>query len=317
MPEKITSLSQEQIDRIPEWTEKWIKIGLSTEPADFDRAEEAVLKCYDLIGEPRPKTVIRASSPWAAIKDGCKEAVRLANKGKPGTEEQVKNYIKNNWHNYRGAQLWASWFAYVSYFRDVCEWENPSLANFALDEEIGLTSGFVWWDNEVVAISDRPLKVSRDNGNRLHAEDGMALEYRDGWGIYSWHGYRIPASHHWIITDKSKITADKIEHETNAELRRIMLEIHGYDKYLSERDAKVVSEDEIHGQPRRLLEFTVAGEPVRVVEVINGSVEPDGTRRKFILGCVRQNGAFPKTPHEAIAWSYGINPNVYSEAQRT
>jgi hypothetical protein len=316
MPEKITSLTQEQIDQIPAWKKKWIEIGLSTEPADFDRAEKAVLACYDLIEEPRPKTVIRAASPWAAIKQGCEEAVRLA-KGREGTKEEIKEYIKNNWHNYRGAQLWASWFAYVSYFRDVCNWENPTLENFALDEEIGLTSGFVWWDNEVVAISDRPLRVSRDNGNRLHNDEGMALEYRDGWGIYAWHGFRLPLAYHWIIKEKHKITADLIEKETNAEIRRIMLEIHGFDKYLTERKAKVISVDVIHGQPRRLLEFDVAGEKIRAVEVINGTKEPDGTYRKFILGCVQVNGRYPETPHEAIAWSYGISPKVYKEDQRT
>jgi hypothetical protein len=56
----------------------------------------------------------------------------------------------------------------------------------------------------------------------------------------------------------------------------------------------------------------VKGETLRIVEVVNGSLEPDGTRRKFLLG------AMPgKTPHEAIAASYGINPAHYQEAVRT
>jgi hypothetical protein len=317
MPKKITELTPEQKERIPEWTEKWIKIGLSCEPADFDRAEAAVLKCYDLIEAPRPQKVLRVASPWAAIYQGAVENVKInKNTDKPDPKD-VNAYIQDNWINYRGAQLWASWFSYVTYFRDVCNWENDALENFKLDEEIGLSCGFVWWSDNVVAIGDRPLKVTRDGGNRLHNEDGMALEYRDGWGVYAWHGYRIPTTHHWIIKEKDKITPDAIEKEQNAELRRIMLEIHGYEKYLSQRKAKEIATDELHGKKRRLLEFKLAGEPVRVVEVINGTQEPDGSYRKFILGCVRQDGRYPDTPHEAVAWSYGISADVYKEAVRT
>ena len=317
MPKKIESLTPEQIAKIPEWTEKWIQIGLNTEPADFDRAEKAVLACYDLIKAPRPKKVLRVASPWQAIVQGARENIKIQDNTDEPDEKKVKAFIKENWFKYRGAQLWASWFSYVTFFRDVCDWENESLENFKLDEEIALSCGFVWWSDDVVAIADRPLKVSRDAAGRLHGENGMALEYRDGWGIYAWHNYRIPVTHHWIIRDKDKITPDAIEKEGNAELRRIMLEIYGYENYLAQRKAKEISKDTLHGKTRRLLEFTLAGDPVRVVEVINGTQEPDGTFRKFILGCVRRDGRYPETPHEAVAWSYGINPDIYNESVRT
>jgi len=316
MPKKITSLTPEQIAQIPAWADKWIKIGLSTEPADFSRAEAAVLKCYDLISAQRPKAVLHVASPWAAIYEGSKKNIELQNDGKV-QKKALTSFIKSSWFNYRGAQLWASWFSYVTFFRDVCGWENESLENFKLDEEIALSSGFVWWSDDVVAISDRPLKVTRDAGGRLHSENGKALEYRDGWGVYAWHGYRISGKNTWIIENKENITPTLIEKESNAELRRIMLEIYGYENYLSKRKAKEIAVDEIHGQPRRLLEFTLANEAIRVIEVNNGSLEPDGSRRKFILGCVRRDGRYPDTPAEAVAWSYGINPKYYDETVRT
>jgi hypothetical protein len=317
MPKKITSLTPEQIAQIPAWAQKWVDIGLDCSPADFDRAEQAVLKCYDLINAPRPKQVLRVSSPWAAIYEGSKANVKLQNGGKKASKKDLNAFIKANWFNYRGAQLWASWFSYVTFFRDVCDWENESLENFKLDEEIALSAGFVWWSDDVVAISDRPKRVSRDAGGRLHNENGKALEYRDGWGVYAWHGYRITQKNTWIIDEKEKITPELIEKETNAELRRIMLEIYGYEKYLAQRKAKEISSDVLHGKKRRLLEFTLANEPIRVVEVINGSQEPDGSYRKFILGCVRRDGRYPETPNEAIAWSYGIPETIYDESVRT
>lgn len=316
MPNKIEKLTEEQLAQTVPWAEKWIEIGLSTAPADFDKAEQAALKCYDLIDQARPKEVLRVSSPWAAIFEGSKKALEYK-LGKKPSEKQLWSYIRTNWSNYRGAQLWVSWHAYITFLRDVCDWEDPVLENFALDEAIATSCGFIWWSEEVCAISNRPKRVARDAGGRLHHETEKALEYRDGWGLYSWHGYRIPEDYEWIISDKARITPDVIEKETNAELRRIMLEIHGFENYLKERDAKVVATDELHGKQRRLLEFNIAGENVRAVEVINGTREPDGSYRKFILGCVRQNGRYPDTPAEAIAWSYGINPDVYKESVRT
>jgi hypothetical protein len=109
-----------------------------------------------------------------------------------------------------------------------------------------------------------------------------------------------------------------VEAETNVEWRRVMLEREyggrtGFDIYLQARQPHVLAEDEVHGQPRRLLETRAkGGGPIRIVEVINGSAEPDGTRRKFYLGAMRG-----RTPHEVVAASYGINPDVYREAVRT
>lgn len=332
---KITKLTDEQIAQIPGWVDKWIKIGLTTDRADFDRAEKAIYKCYDLIKQPHPKTILRCGSPWAAIRDGCIYSVAYGSGMDPKQivnekgyidsqsiadkidKKKLKEYMKSNLSNYRGAQVWASWFSYVTFFRDVCGWYDPILEKFALDEELALSCGLVWWSREVAAISDRPERIAKDNGNRLHADDGMALKYPDGWGVYVWHGYRIPTSHEWIIADKDKLNPTVIEAEGNAELRRIMLEAYGFDKFMENTKAREISTDEVHGRKRRLLEMEVRGEKIRVVEVVNGSLEPDGTRRKFVLGCVRHNGQLPETPAEAVAFSYGINPKFYKETIRT
>lgn len=38
----ITTLTDAQMARMPEWVDKWVAIGLSTEPANFDEAEKGV-----------------------------------------------------------------------------------------------------------------------------------------------------------------------------------------------------------------------------------------------------------------------------------
>lgn len=219
----------------------------------------------------------------------------------------------------QGGQLWADWCSFVSFFRDVCGWKHECLTAFHHDEALALSCGGTWSHRDIIAISDRPCLLRRDNAGQLHSADSPAIEYRDGWGICVWHGFRLPVTHEWIVREREKLSADKIDAETNAELRRIMLENFGYERYLGERGAKEIAVDTCDGRPRRLLDLTVQGETIRVVEVENGSLEPDGTRRKFVLGAARHpiTNALPGTPHEAIAWSYGRPADQYEESVRT
>ena len=69
--EKITELTPEQESRIPEWIEKWVKIGLSTEPADFDKAIAAAKKAYSLCGLDQPLIILKVGSPYAATIGGA------------------------------------------------------------------------------------------------------------------------------------------------------------------------------------------------------------------------------------------------------
>ena len=63
---KITELAPEHIARFDEWAKKWTQIGLSTEPADFDRAIEAALRVYDLAKLDKPMIILRMGSPLGA-----------------------------------------------------------------------------------------------------------------------------------------------------------------------------------------------------------------------------------------------------------
>jgi hypothetical protein len=209
---------------------------------------------------------------------------------------------------------WTGWCAWASFFRDVCSLDLAEWDEFAAIETAQARAGFpLSLHADFAMVSDRPKALYRDAAGRLHFDRGPAIAWRDGWSLYFWHGLRIPRSHEWIIDEPGHITPEAIEREPNAELRRIMLEVSGFEKYLAARSARLVSADELHGFPRRLLEINVAGERLRIVEVINGSLEPDGSRRKFHLGALRGSG----TPHEAVAASYGIAPEYYREAVRS
>jgi hypothetical protein len=61
----IERLSQRQIDRFPEFVEKWTRIGLSTAPIDRKAVETALAGMYGVASKPPPKAIF-CTSPFAA-----------------------------------------------------------------------------------------------------------------------------------------------------------------------------------------------------------------------------------------------------------
>ena len=60
---KITELTKEQESRFPEWADKWTKIGLCTDEADWDTFEKNIRIAYDKAGVAFPNKIIRVQSP--------------------------------------------------------------------------------------------------------------------------------------------------------------------------------------------------------------------------------------------------------------
>jgi len=175
--------------------------------------------------------------------------------------------------------------------------------------------GFCWALDGICFASERPAMINLDSRGRLHAENTQSIQYSGtGWGLWHWHGLKIPDEKSWIITDKLRITKDAILAETNTELRRVMCESVGWPKAIELLGGKNVASDELHGQPRQLVDVRIGtGEKVRLIKLVNGTVEADGTRHEFIEGVPLT----VKTPHAAEAWAYGIAPKHYREAVRT
>jgi hypothetical protein len=205
----------------------------------------------------------------------------------------------------------AFWLAFYDYARKIGV-KYPPKTDAALDayRAYAAACGVSYLYPGAAFISDRPDRILFDHMRRLHADDGPALRWRDGYGIYAWHGMRIPAD---LIDRRHEMTPKSITAIANAEHRRAAIEIyahvHGPDKFVKDLGATIVSSDKCHGRPRRLYRL---GDQ-QWVHVINGSKEPDGTRREFLLGVPND----VTTPHEAVAWSYGRPVGKYKEAVRT
>jgi hypothetical protein len=178
--------------------------------------------------------------------------------------------------------------------------------------EVAGNSGWWWPFQGGVILSERPTILSQDDQNRLHCEDGPAIQYPDGWGVWAVHGVRVSRE---LIEDHDWITVDRIQKESNAEIRRIMLDRYGYARYLEKSGAAVVDQDvDQLGLPRRLLRTEISGdEPLVMVEVKNSTPESDGSRKTYHL----RVPPYIESVQEAIAWGWDMKPKDYQPLVET
>lgn len=147
--------------------------------------------------------------------------------------------------------------------------------------------------------------------DRLHSMAGPALSWRSGdysEDFYIYHGWVVPSN---FILEPEKLTAQQAVKEKSAELRRIMIEIMGVEKFLAGGKSKVINKDEFG----TLLEVRLGNdnddrwnvEIRRVLQVTNATPNPDGTYKDYFLFVPPTMS----TAHEAVAWTFYTTPALY------
>jgi len=107
-----------------------------------------------------------------------------------------------------------------------------------------------------------------------------------------------------LIESPELLTVEKIYAEGNQEIRRVMLERYGWDRYLTDVEAKELHTDECG----TLLQIDLADDenPARFVRVIDNS-----TNRQYSLRVPPDI----QTAREAVAWTFDVPPEQYSPRQ--
>jgi hypothetical protein len=136
---------------------------------------------------------------------------------------------------------------------------------------IHLTDDTLYW----VSKPRLHYEAGRDP-RRLHRVDGPAVE-SDVEPLYFLTGVLVPEG---VVMRPEAITAGEIDEEPNVEVRRVMTERMGYERYILESGAALVQSDECGALYRRDFDDD---EPLMVVHVINSTPEPDGERKKYML----------------------------------
>lgn len=165
-----------------------------------------------------------------------------------------------------------------------------------------------WWPYEKVAVvCERPVELHRDEAGRLDRGDGPALAHRDGFALHAWRGMPVTPG---FLAGLADLDPERIRAEENAELRRVMLEFYGYERYLADSGARPEGRDETGVLWRIEL---ADDEDVVMVEVVNSTPEPDGSHRTYWLRVPPAT----RTAREGVAWTFGLGAAVYEPHVQT
>ncbi|MFF8982138.1 DUF6745 domain-containing protein [Streptomyces globisporus] len=327
----------------------WRSVAAATGRADRAAAEAGVRRAYRTAGLAEPDRIIWAASPRAAVGTVEKLAdagrsVREEVRTRPWADERRRMYDElgpAGWSalwSATGAQLWETTAALAERIRtgvvadlaprpqdegavrlvllDAVLGQHDAAWLAAFDghgdrlaglAEVARNAGWWWPYENAVVITERPDVLHRDEAGRLDHGEGPALAYGDGFALHAWRGMPVPAA---FLDELSSLTPERIRAEENAELRRVMLEYYGYDRYLTESGAEPVHRDETGILWRIALD---GDEDVVMVEVVNSTPEPDGTNRTYWLRVPPTT----RTAKDGVAWTFGLDGADYAPVRQT
>lgn len=223
----IEKLTQKQIDSIPSWVDKGIKMGFAKGDGTVDR--EKVMELTDnhrvLCGLPKARDIVFAVSPHQVYRK-LKHLGVTTNNAFYGNQDA---------HSLNEFAFWR----YEIGLRD----ETDKIKYL---HELGHHISWMWISTLTTIVCPLPVELHTTTG-KIHAKDyhrddylltipiphnydGKALAWADGEGFYAIHGTRIPEKYSWIVTtprenlDPEKILAIKNEDIKAAAIKKIGVE---------------------------------------------------------------------------------------------
>jgi hypothetical protein len=134
---------------------------------------------------------------------------------------------------------------------------------------------------------------------RLHRTDGPAVEWDSGASYWFWEG--LPVPRRAVVRQSERARLQVLVRTRNLELRRMLLDRIGYERFLEGAGAELVRQDD-YGKLWRS-ELEVDGELLYVVEVVNSTPEPDGSFKRYFLRVPPSM----RSAREAVAWTFGFD----------
>lgn len=160
----------------------------------------------------------------------------------------------------------------------------------------------LWSAKPAVHVEEMP-----GGWRRPHSGETAAIE-SDIERLYFWHGILVPA---FVIVRPEWITLEHIQQEENAEVRRVMMERYGYERYIADVGAKREQGDD-YGDLYRVARADDSD--VVMIRVINSTPELDGSSKEYWLRVPPS----VTSAREGVAWSFSIDaPDQYAPLVQT
>jgi hypothetical protein len=187
-------------------------------------------------------------------------------------------------------------------FYDFCRQSGLKLSQIDGSVKLASSSGWFWPMNDVCIMTARPSIVTTDGAGRVHNDRGPCVKYPDDWAMHAVNGMIVPTR---LISFLRERTFAAIAVERNVEIRRMMLDLYGVERFLRDSGAEMIHKDECGSLYVRT--GAVSPDPVVFVCVLNSTPEPDGHYRQYFI----RVPPTVRTAREAVAWTFGLTAEEY------
>ena len=216
---------------------------------------------------------------------------QLGNQLENQLENQLGNQLENQLWNYIVGNQWCYWKVFYSFVQQIgVTYSNndQELLNLWMDEATHLH----WWFpyEKTCLISQNPIRLTMNSRGQLHADERMAIEYSDGWGLWSLNGVIMPEQ--FVKTPAEQLDPNVILKEKNVEIRRELIRKMGIERCLNNLDYKTLDKRGEYELLNIKLNDTVQN--ARYLKMLNPSI-----------GTWHLEGVEGNTVQEALNWRAG------------
>ena len=156
--------------------------------------------------------------------------------------------------------------------KNVSKWSRPVFDAYLAGAWI-----LYWTDKTLYWVAKPTVHTEMVNGRKqLHRDDGPTLEC-DVENLYFIHGVMVPA---FVVTHPDWITVRHIDTETNAEVRRVMVDRYGPARYLIDSKAEKIHQDD---WGTLYVKEMPGDEKMVFVDLVNSTLEPDGSAKRYMV----------------------------------
>ncbi len=275
---RITKLTPEQERALPIFREDCRARALRPHFATDAEMREAVVNLYIARGLKSPKVYAFADPVqclWARaiLRSGRLDQLgdQLGGQLRDQLWDQLWDQLGGQLRGQLGGQLrnshdtlWFAggsefyWIAFYEFARGIgVKYTNDQSAALDAWRRYAEVCGSLYPYDGVAFVSRRPDVLAFDEAGRLHRETGAAIEFPSGYGVYAWHGTRVPA--HWI---EGRATLDPVEvlKTENVDQRHAGCQIIGWARMSSLLGEKIIEGDP-ESDMGALIELTLPGLP--------------------------------------------------------
>ena len=295
---------------------EWLNAALCTDPADRTTTERILSGFYRRLGKAPPKFIWFDGPLSASVLGPIVMALLVQQKGTVDQlRDQLWGQLGDQLRGQLGGQLWdlasrayglawaggewSSWIAHSVICRDLVGVRYTQEQSTLLDEWARLSRASGWWfpSESYCFCAERHKTIRFDDARRLHCPDGPAVECRDGFKVFAWHGTRVPAA--WIENPKEVDVGLALTWD-NIEQRRALAEILGWGRVLEKLSPIVIDKDP-DPQIGTLLQVDLPDAPAE--RFLRARC---GTGREFVIPVPKQY----QTALEANAATYNVPPQL-------